>query len=1447
MDSKIARSFARYGRGVLQVYFCLILTLSGCSSSIFKENDSRIVQLSQNNVFASGCAGVSLNSDALDVPTARNLVSCLNSHGAIPEYDTFVKSLSDEDLSAFLSVANNGFLKNRRRLKELDLSFEFLDQKGVFDPALKAMSSVLKNQAFISNLLTLVKKVAFESQDDGRRRLSLDLLKSIEALSPELNRENLQVALDLGQVAVRLNSLRELSKSLGPSFSGAQSDSLKLVTDGIWSYSLGAAKDSQSQLTSSLLSQLVNQNIFQAFDRYLSFHDSSLAEVDAQNARLGFFVDFLGHNNQPTTFLRDISFLFKMLDGPVNCLQNPQRIPNALMWVLDQITDSNRSIADVPNFMSKTNMVMLSVATSVCDFPVIQNQTLGSLVPVLFPLVSSGSATIAAEFLKSARTSENSTSRDLTKLTVNLLSRKETPKIGAFLRGLTDRKILADAVYLAYAFDPLRDRPHISNFAQLLQLNRETLGNRSVADVFIKQLSLLDDTEENRNLLYQTINSFADYLDDSHYQDELLAPLVTAARQALLYNNLNPVVDFLSEVGKNAQSYQNFFNALFIAAEKPEFRGVLTLTARMAQDGSLKDLIKSLLVMFRKSGQDIDVSQQTQSSVADAAMPPSERNRSSRNLPQNLKPPYVDITLDPQHLGCSTLNPDVLLSDLTSPGWDNEVRSIAACINNGSHQNYQDIVALFEYGLSNVMPDLNRGDSRPRSLASYLVDQLKRFIPANASDRVKAIQELGDVFIRNQVDFRNGMVFSQLLIQKGAAGISLVEELLKVAPRLMQDRSRLGVQKGMEWMGAVLGFDSAAKAIGYVARKAYESELPAREEDVVRLPLREEVAAALNQYEGSSSTPLNLRVDQVYKSYQDQIRNDRPLLHYSSNKALQDSIWEFFSILARPGAFEWMLSAFYKFDRNPYSASWWAGWYKRLSEHYVVIPYYYPGASKPTVRIVNDLDRLEIMVIDADFKMNDYSFPLNILPNNDQNFAIKFLSYLAASGRNLWPAIEAMERETAFYNGLRNDPLFGATLPAAVKNRLSNISATLPVMRELYGGRGGVPQDQVDANDIRVLADIFNTFLSSTPARYREVYHKDVHNLEAIVQLTRLGVLRNVGRIMQSVDPTSATARTTKLEKIVPIVQNMLDATLVYDNQRHPGLNSETVNLLNFLLRTEKGKTFVNAVVAQFADWVNSNAIDSNTQETNAELLKRSGLHSLRVMAYLNERAAAISSSPPESLGMTQALIRVLAPLIVNKSEILIQDLDLLEFVLLRGKIANVLERVAAETINQRQGAEMSDLSVLAVFSDSSVREMVRRGAASDLVNTLDHVFNYGASHDHLHKARMAWNELVLSPLYVSSGIEDILRRFLLWFEGYGSERTALARRTQSFLAESLSNGELMDLLQFGGCYPTYSESCARPNELYTQLSLLGNPQRVREIQDFLDLLNSAMGPTRNH
>ncbi len=1504
------------------ILFCLTTLAVGCSSSVFtgSDKDDRIARLSQNNQFSEGCEAVSLGDANLDPATARALVKCLNAHGAIPEFEELVESLSDDELDGLLPFLNESLIANKTRMRELDLSLDLLESRQILGPALSIMGKLLKNTEFITSLLTLLDRVAFDESNQTRsnvqaaqgsfdplkssatainkstadgRHISQDLLRVLQNVARDANPGNVRDLVEVLTRATQRNAFHSLVDAYEHSGSYDVAK-LQRTVDSLSVFVIENSKNSNSRLQDQLLDVVKRQTLFNGFDLFMDIHGPRWSNhpteglfIDHRVKAMDYHLNHLFRMREVTPslgitsaeYLNRTNQLFRALNQPLTCFETPSRMSNPLLWVLDQIGSERNSAGFASEFLGRRNLLILSLSNGLCALP----SNIGTLTSVLPPLVESGSAELTGELVRSLAKAESTgrpggavapSGAPAVRLLVDFLTNQNLSQIAPLMAVLLEKMSLADTMYLLSALSDAQTRSTVSVWADLLGKPRADLAQRSVSTVLANRLALLNsDNRSDLDLILNVAKAGAVYLDKEKYPEEFVAPLASMVRASILANNLSPVQDLLFDLARNAERNSAFFESLFKVSQKKAFRGALSLMSRMAIDGSFSSLLRATLGLFRGGFQNAPVNHQIAGSIPAPLGVPSERDRSHANLPQNYRPPVFPLELNAQGLGCATLNPDVQLNQFSRAGWERQVRSVAACVNGNSGNQYSDVESLVNYAFSQTVPSLPASSgilTSRENLAVYLTrlatDLVPSTLPRETRDLV--MQELGTQLVNSHDDVRKAMGVLELLLSKytqdtgsQCVDVSLVGELLKLGPYIAQPAFVPSLNRFMSFAGAATVRPEVPAALSYINELASRGppSSDAGLEDTVPLPTREEVTQVVraNELPNGTATAINNRVNEVYRQYFTQLKNDEARFSYASAQELQASVRAFLVPLARRSVeagvdrrsvIYWLMSVFEKFNGNPYSVAWLAGWFKRLSQQYTVIYYYYPNDDQARVRIVNDLDRLEILVTDGDFKMNDYGFPLNIIPQiNSQNISIKYLSYLGVSRDEPMRAISSMEAELDFFWSMRNDPILGATIPKPVKKKLSNLRQVVPVLSSLYrdSRNTGVTNP---VNDVRIICDLAKAMLNSTPTAHQGEFNKELNNIEALVQMTHVGILRNVARLMQALDVNSlATAR--PVAKAIPgnqvsgLLQSILDLVLARNDQGGLQVSAESLALAETLIQTPKGLEVVNGLLAQMFEY-------SSLDENKVALMKRSAKNTFLSLNGLNRVFATTQTPGPTT---PQALTRFLLAWVsgsVQSVRTLVRSVDLLEFVLLEEKVANVAGQLRSDL---EQNLNSAKTLKLASLMNWSLREVNRRQLVPDVVQSLDTLYLATSPRTILRSIRFAWNQIVVDTRYALYQVDAIVDRFLAWFGGgTNAVPSPLALRIQQYLGQKLGAGDFTRLLLFTGCYtePTGGDlaravpaggSCQKPTELYDRLQQFARPERTRQVQDFLDVLHSAL------
>jgi hypothetical protein len=243
------------------------------------------------------------------------------------------------------------------------------------------------------------------------------------------------------------------------------------------------------------------------------------------------------------------------------------------------------------------------------------------------------------------------------------------------------------------------------------------------------------------------------------------------------------------------------------------------------------------------------------------------------------------------------------------------------------------------------------------------------------------------------------------------------------------------------------------------------------------------------------------------------------------------------------------------------------------SNDYRLITYYYPLENVPRVRLVNSMDRLELVLVNSDL-WTPWPIFNGVVPDlkNQRNYGLYFLGEIADAwgdeDESLWPeeikkkfagskpptlrqTVDAMKSKSDELRGFvgfpypppctqlvdakdspevqyaeTHDPFFHGLAPSwlpafhipQMRRNLFNVNQVFPVLEENLPERG--------SNGMKILRDLFFELAYSTPPAYRKAdFHRPEdgwrNNLSLILKLERMGVTHQAGRLMRGSDPSS--------------------------------------------------------------------------------------------------------------------------------------------------------------------------------------------------------------------------------------------------------------------------------------------------------------------------------------
>ncbi len=1541
--------------------------LSGCSSSIFTGGaGTELDHLKGDGRFNKLCMGLNLSTASLDVPTARALVTCLNSNGSIPEYAALVAKMSDAQLGVMLDVVNAEIMTQPTRLRQLDQSFTQMDQRGIIDRGFSKAAVLLSKGKFIRAAINLARQ---GTHTGSSTQLDASVLQSIKILAQEITdqktgapaltaaRANLDRSLGTGAAMSALKSFKAMVTGLNSKIPALPGNSLPGLTTLAHEYLKAKISAKDQVYAKVLLWGIADGTLFNGLDYFYNGECDNLAtcpasalNTDAQIAATEAFMRTLTLETSDAVsnrqiLLKPLTDLFHTMDSQINCMADTKMIPNGDIFVMNEIASLNP--VDVPQWLIRSNAIKIKLANSMCAFPSYNDGTSVKTFNQLFDVMrllakyetrdDAGHVTsfgrpliTVAHLLKGLEVGDATVmAPDAAADLAPFMSYPPNERFRRFLihwmgdenvpsayTNLTDalaelsrkdRGILSNLLYflnapqktVAGGARPIISRDDLRKVTQILMTVRPELqtteaqvpgsspaAGRSLFDVAENALLTVD-----VNDLIVLLQSVSEFIDGP---DELVTPLLEVSRDSLLVNDVDPIIEIGLNIARDAENRKQFFQTLFDVANTKQFEDAMALTAKMAQNGTLKELLQGILTLF-KGTSDLGQGNATAGTVPPVRYVAPGDDHNADGLPA-WAPAPATWPINPAGVqACYALNFDIRFSDSLGTGakaWHDQMDNVAACSNaNG------DNAALEQF--------LHYGNSAPvaagQTLLAWLVNLVSDIIPLPEDPNLRAIyDELSNLMV-DPASFADMQAMNHML------PLMVAKKFCSTFPNCPNGTEAVSIMQGLGRMStAMVTKGDDLQRLMNVSRPLVENAQSPRatlflydsywESDEITTPVLADVKPPLESYPmtdyqyGQHNHQLRDMLDASIRKYEkreptDAIRADKqyqfwhqpfsgvqaPYLDYhghprtglSSAAELKHMIKPLLDELSLDSRLEWAMAYFFNFDSNPYSPEWWADWFKRLSNEVKPMPYYYPGSypskdNPPSVRLVSQMDLLEMVVIDADFSLNELGQPLGFLFSDpDANFSIKYLTAIADSGRNITPAIDAMDKELTFFTSLMGDPLLGAALKPEVKRRLFNLKQDFQILRDtnvehpwkLADGR------VVQNNDLGVLRDLFKAILSATPIGDRGNYRREKNSLAVIPKLVASGLLRNAGtNVWRQLSDGQIVAN-----DVTPILRFLIESTLVIDNG-YRKINAGARDVLGYILRDNCDKTnarykngcntvaragwvaepfneryvLVGKLIDQIFEWTKDD--DKNEDQGKPRMMtyiKRAGYDLVALMDRLNFKADGSRDTYTPGL-----LPTVLKPIFGTKkgTEIIAANLDLLQEVLTDPGTAHLLE-----LLKQGETDHLSEFNAVRSTTPLLIGQLsLNDGRATESALDLGVLMRanpaYQATKSAIKWARRDGEYKTLCHDFYDRIVFQ-LRSWVL------RDNTALRPRVQTFLSKHLGNGDIRDLTVFIG-----NESRIPDERFYNSIKFVGDfdvPTQtfpyINKMNDFLDLLHRGI------
>ena len=1102
------------------------------------------------------CAQMDLASAEFSVSQVRGILHCFNSNGALSEIEKLSNKLTDAQLKPVVKIANQVVFKNPKLLYQFEQTYNTLKDQGRLGPVLFETGRLLENSDLVASLFALMRG------GDPQLPMAVHLLAQKAGEAGVVSD-----ALDAALILSRSRAFISLERHLrGPSPDGR---SLDAVAGEIIRYLKESSDSQRFQGGRELSKTIADGRIFKTFDEVYTIRSKELMGTQSVNGvdllKIGspyvslMLKGLLGGTGNGADFSQTLG-LFHYMHRPITCLKSQISVQDGIEVFVKELI--SRSAADVPGFIIRDYPLLVKSMSPFCDFP----PELGKYYPELTRLASTTAIQAHSDFLKAIY------HNDLLPFISDLFADSlrpgtlETVGVGHLvpvLAEINDRAAWEDIILLLN-LPTDENRKEISSFFSFLIAGRAELQGRSIYDVLASTLSHADQSD-----LARVITSAQNFMEKD---EPILFPSLSMLRTAFYLNDVHPVIDALQGSLAIADQNPELLDTIFAAVALPEFRDSVAQLSDMAKDGRLRDLLDGGVTIFHKfalAGSSGEIHPALEPSLADAKHDLNYLDLTLLNpLPLNL--PAGDAA-------CFKIDPSIPMDNYLSPAFATQLFAVTGCLN--VDQQHQDVVNLIQY-YSDQKADAGE------SYLNYTIDFLKS---ANLDGPA-----LGDLVQRWITGFDSGGFFQGLDALpywfskpiKGDAtdpGGPALRPLMDLAGPLLQ-KARANFRGLETYAGKVLLRPDLPVILKYLESIFKLTPEPVMPTDAVNIDPAKIMLKVRNHECELAPEKQSERAKQVIDDYLNQLTNEgrttwsledfntefKPFLdkfaddsQSAPDKPLLTALLESFGYFTLPDG-----AAKNKFQHYPPDVL--RKWLADRSNDFKTILYIYPGETKPRVKLVNSLDRLELLLINADFS---YSVPYNFVQSFLQGIALAWgdepianwpdlikatfpVGPHAKKPRNLSQAVTDIANFEIWANGAIGPPDGlpicdqvadpdepppvpvvpspngpnpipiivpgnpAEVAPPDVKARMFNIHQVVSVLSEdLPGtGRGGM----------EILRDLLFELYASTPVVSRNSDPKTGwnNNLAVAVKIARMGGLRQISRQMRrvAVDPGNASA-----------------------------------------------------------------------------------------------------------------------------------------------------------------------------------------------------------------------------------------------------------------------------------------------------------------------------------
>ncbi len=995
------------------ISFCSSLLLSACSpggkagSSDF---DSGILETRGYRKVNEGCSKLNLSKPTLDVTTFRKIADCFNSNGAIDPLWRLTQRLSHEELTPLVNLVNQYILSNRPILFELENTYNSLKSNKALDVTLKQVGRLLENEDFIASLITLVKRahqaeLVPGSDLDNQSKVSkkpvvanLRVLRSLERISRKLNPQSVSKGIDIAlnlldakafdelQAAVAVKNPREAAGESGRDLE------TQFVTPLLMYLSVDSKDPKHVEILRELLDRLIDGSLFAAIDEVLekSQRGNLGDSVPAVASILNFAGDSkFGAGKAP---MDDLTTLFSAMNGPLYCLKQSSKIGNAIEFIIDDLVTRGSESAE---WVQRGYPLTLKLMSSTCDYP----RELGQTYSAMSTLAGTTAWSPMMDVLVALKRHhlESLLSKILANTGSGLLS-EVTKNSGGLKRliplfqELTERKMWDNLLFVATLLKK-EDRPALVETVQFILEPAAELNGASLFDMLVDIVSRVQPKD-----LVAFLRSAKVFIDQ---KEPIVAPALLGLRTAYYVNNVHPMIQVGSEIMGAASKNASLFETLFAIAEMPEFKESVRWVSKMANDGELKELLGAMITLYHS------FATEGSHAIAKTIEPALEISR-RHNLSSSQVAGYrLEFTNRERYGSCQKLDLNLDFSNSRTGEFEAQMGEMLSCLN--TQGQFGELVHAVEF-LESEKLRTNDGN-----LLTWSLD-LVRDVPLSSSEATDLLDRTFNQYESGKLDrVLSGVA---LVTNRAIESTSVSRAALELASEIEKQAS-LSVKQLLS-VGAEVVKRSEIQGLIHYVHGLVKAESPVAEplSDPFKNVDRKRVAEMMRIHEcESTEAGQSKRVDKVIADARNTLtawewdaekNNPRtkwttesfkealdPLLvkfgdpkGFAPNQSLVEATVSFLHFFSLPSDSNepWGPTRSDVNSVQHYSPEYFAQFLRERSIDYQPILYYYPGENRQRVRLVNSMESLELVLLNADFR---FSFM--------KNFGYDFLAMIGGA------------------------------------------------------------------------------------------------------------------------------------------------------------------------------------------------------------------------------------------------------------------------------------------------------------------------------------------------------------------------------------------------------------------------------------------------------------------